>query len=312
MKNPNNGIAENHCSASKRTVVPGFFVMRVFSHIQTIGLIGAKTALLSAFCLLGCEQEDGGTLDVTGTPPVLTNGYLSPDTVNIDTVTPSQSLYSITTAARVRATDADGDLTIVTVRILKRNSSNILVEIPLNDKGENGDSVASDEVFSGSLEFQIPRSDAGPYRIEFLANDANSDVSNLFGATFLATRTNSPPTLDTTSLVAPDSVTRPQSGSLLVFMSIAAADSDGLGDVRSVFFINLASQTQTPQFLLDDGGVPQEGGVASGDILAGDGVFSIIIQVPSTVPLGVYPFSFRAVDTFGDSSAAFIHELTVE
>jgi len=248
-------------------------------------------------------------LDIAGTPPVLADGVLMPDTVNIDTLTPSNSLYTVRTSTRVTATDEDGDITIVVARVLRRNSSSTLIEVPLRDDGTGEDSLALDSVFSGLLEFQIPRSEAGAYRVEYLANDGNTYLSNLVAAAFFATRANSPPTLDTTSLDAPDRVTRPQTGSLLVFMSIAAADSDGLADVRDVFFINLASMSQTPQFLLDDG---EQGGIPSGDLVAGDGVFSIIIQVPSTVPLGVYPFSFQAVDTFGDSSSAFIHDFTVE
>ncbi|MDH4070279.1 MAG: hypothetical protein OEV30_07630 [Ignavibacteria bacterium] len=267
--------------------------------------------LLIAILILGCEEQDLASFDPGGNAPVLTDGLISPDTINVDTLTPSDGLYPLTLSVTVKAVDPDGDLETVIARVLRRNGSGTLVETRLVDNGTGGDLTPGDSVYSGVLNFSIQRADAGFYAIEFLSSDEGSRLSNLLGRAFLASRSNSAPTLDTGSLIAPDSVSRPATGSSLVFMSIAAADSDGLADVRNVFFINLASQSQTPQFLLDDGGVPQPGGVTSGDLLAGDGVFSIVIQVPSTIPLGVYPFSFQAEDTFGDSSAAFIHNLTI-
>jgi hypothetical protein len=111
-------------------------------------------------------------------------------------------------------------------------------------------------------------------------------------------------------LAAPDTVTLPPSGQVaLIFMSVAAADSDGLGDIDEVYFRNLDSPTDTTRkfFLLDDGHV---NGV-SGDSAANDGVFSIIVQLPSGTPAMTYRFQFEAVDRSGLSSNAILHPLTV-
>jgi hypothetical protein len=259
-----------------------------------------------------CEDQDGGTIDITGTPPLLADGVLSPDTINIDMLVPSNSLYTISTSARVTAVDADGDITVVVARVLRRNSSSTLLEIPLRDDGSQGDSLAHDSVFSGQLEFEIPRSDAGAYRVEFLGNDGNADLSNLVGATLLTTRANSPPTLDGMSLVAPDTVTLPIGGSLLIPMSIAAQDSDGFSDIQSVFFLSPDGGNPLFRFpLKDDGG--GDPGPPSGDLLAGDGVFSILLPVSDSPTIrGSYRLFFQAEDTFGDTSATFIHVLTIE
>ncbi len=278
-------------------------------------------SLLSALCLLfiglallfsGCEQKDGGPIDISGTPPLLSNGNLTPDTVNVDTLIASNSLYTIQASASVMATDAEDDITVVVARVLRRNSSSTLLEVPLYDDGTGEDSLANDNLFSGNIEFQIPREEAGAYRVEFLANDANSYLSNLVGATLFATRSNSPPYLDSASFMAPDTVTIPIGGSILIPMSVAVQDSDGIADVRSVFFLSLDGGNPTFRYpLKDDGGSDPD--PPSGDPVAGDGVFWILLPAfDSPTIRGSYRLLFHAEDTFGDTSATLLHVLTIE
>lgn len=297
---------------NQEQLAPGFFIMRLSSNILFHQRTFGWTLLLLGLFAIGCEEQNEGMVDSTGTPPVLADGVLLPDTVNIDTLTPSNSLYTVRTSARVTATDEDGDITIVVARVLRINSSNTLIEVPLRDDGTGEDSLAMDSVFSGLLEFQIPRSDAGTYRVEYLANDGNTYLSNLVAAAFFATRANSPPMLDTTSLDAPDTVTLPIGGTLLIPMSIAAQDSDGISDIRSLFFLSPDGGNPLFRFpLKDDGGA--DPGPPSGDPVAGDGVFSILLPVSDSPTIrGTYRLFFQAEDSFGDTSAAFIHRLTIE
>ena len=92
-------------------------------------------------------------------------------------------------------------------------------------------------------------------------------------------------------------------------MSIAASDSDGVGDVREVYFRNLDSPSDTTKkfFMYDDGDV---NGV-SGDLIADDGFYSITVQLPSGTPPATYRFSFEARDRLDLVSVALIHPLTV-
>ena len=93
-----------------------------------------------------------------------------------------------------------------------------------------------------------------------------------------------------------------------MFFSIAVADSDGLADVREVYFRTLPQAPSTKTFLFDDGGMRDPGtGLSSGDLLAGDGVFSRILQVDSSNTPGLRQLVFQASDTFGDTSRAFSH-----
>jgi len=269
-----------------------------------------------ALTAVGCEENQLGLLDNKGNPPFTSDAVITPDTINIDTLTPVSGTYMISATIRAKASDLDGqgDLQSVTAQVFRPTSGSAFSEQPLRDDGVAPDQAANDSIFSGSVQFTLIRAQAGPYRIQISARDSRGFLSNSLVPTFFATRNNSAPRLDTLSLVAPDTVNRPSTGSLLIFMSIAAADSDGLADISEVYFRNLSSivDPNAKNFLLDDGGIIQKSGITSGDLLAGDGVFSIIIQLPSSVTPGLRQFAFQAADTFRDTSASFIHNLLVQ
>ncbi len=268
------------------------------------------------FCTIilfvGCEEGGTGTIDTVSISPQVSDALVSPDTVNVDTLSASGGTYTIKATGRVKASDADGDLSAVLLRIIGRDSATPFSETALHDDGVAPDSAAGDGLYAGSFEFELTRAEAGPYRIQIVASDSRGLESSALERTLYATRANSPPTLDAQSLVAPDTVDRPPSGSSLYFMSIAATDSDGLADVREVYFRNLNSPSQAKQFLFDDGGVVGPNGINSGDLFAGDGIFSIIFQVPFDVPTGLYQFAFQAADSFGDTSGTLIHNVVVQ
>jgi hypothetical protein len=90
-------------------------------------------------------------------------------------------------------------------------------------------------------------------------------------------------------------------------MSVRADDPDGLEDIQEVYFRSLdSSDPQRKFFLLDDGDL-----AGSGDRVAGDGVFSIIVELLPGTPARTFRFAFQAQDTFGDTSATILHSLTV-
>ncbi len=96
-------------------------------------------------------------------------------------------------------------------------------------------------------------------------------------------------------------------------MTIVASDSDGLQDISEVYFRSLNSTDSTAKFFLyDDGSTILRNGVLSGDQLAGDGVFTIVVQLPSTAAPGERLFAFQCKDTFDSTSAVLIHSLIVE
>jgi len=77
------------------------------------------------------------------------------------------------------------------------------------------------------------------------------------------------------------------------------ADSNGLNDIDQVYFITTKpdnTSSGTPFFMYDDGGAVIRDGVTSGDIVAGDGIYSLTIQVPETADRGAWLFTFFVID----------------
>lgn len=279
--------------------------------------VGMKSGLLAmtiALAILptGCEDNNLSTIDFTGLPPSINSSRISPDSLNIDLLQPSGDGYSVTVTIRAIASDPDGSNTIssVTAEIFRPRATSSLLQVTLRDDGIAPDPVNGDLEFSASATFTLTRPQTGTYRIQVTARDRNNLRSNTFETPIVLTRNNTAPLLDEQTLIAPDTVTRPATGSSTFFVSIAASDADGIQDIREVYLLNL--QTQNRTFLLDDGNVTQPGGISSGDLLAGDGVFSVTLQLPSTIPPGAYPFLLQATDTFRDTSNSVPYTLIVE
>ncbi len=258
-----------------------------------------------------CETPNGDVSGALGQPPALQNASVVPGTVNIDSLVPVSGVYSFQATLKVVATDLDGDLSDVHAYVVGPKSSTQVADGLLRDDGANGDLAAHDSIYTGVVTLSLPRSKAGPYRVQFVATDHQGLRSGTLDISFDVARANSPPYLLDSTLVAPDTLVVPAGGTTFL-VSIAAADSDGLSDIQSVFFLSLDSSTPTTHIeLRDDGGAGPA--FASGDQLAGDGVFSRILIATAPPPSPrTFRFLFQAVDSFGDTSATVLHYVTLE
>lgn len=275
-------------------------------------------ALLLLLSATGCEETGEGSIDSAGLPPSLRSAALAPSTVNIDTLRPENGTTTVSTVITASVTDPDGRGSIgsVTARASRPSATSPFAETELRDDGVAPDAAAGDSLYTGTLRFAAGRADAGPYTVEVEARDNTGLAGNRLIRTLSLARSNSRPRLDSTSLAAPDTVVLPAGGSILVRLAIAANDSDGLADIRQVYFTNLASSNPTLPFqLLDDGGQQPPlyfQDVRSGDERAGDGVYSIQIPlVDGQAQRRTNRFSFKAVDSFGAVSDSLVHLLTV-
>jgi hypothetical protein len=175
----------------------------------------------------------------------------------------------------------------------------------LHDDGTAPDARGGDSVFSARLQFTVALMDAGTLRIRFVARSTEGLESNTIEEPLFISRRNSTPRLS--NLSAPDSVTLPIGESTLIRMSVVASDSDGLSDIREVYFRSLDSSNPLKRFpLLDDGNSSNDG-----DSAAGDGIFTILIQLDPSTTRKTYRFAFQATDAVGDTSATILHLLTV-
>jgi hypothetical protein len=281
--------------------------MRNLIHTQC----GIPVVLIAAALLTGCEDPGTGALDPRGSAPFLESARVTPDSLNLGRLIPGPSGLPIVVTATVRLTDRDaGGSVSAAVEVYAPADDSLITSVPLRDNGGPPDATAGDGIFSARIQFSVTESQAGRYRVRFSASDELGLRANTLEQPLVLARgkPNSPPELS--ALVAPDTVTLPTSGSLLVTMSVAVSDSDGYGDIRDVFFRSLDSSDPTRRFFLkDDGG---SGTPSSGDAVAGDGRFSIIVQLPSTTPRRDYTFAFQATDAAGDESTTLLHILTVQ
>jgi len=306
MKSERYGVfPETREKADNLTGARFFYVLRNMTRYPSFVII------FLAVMAGGCEKTDLGAIDPRGNPPFLISASVNPSQVNIDSLPPVNGVYTFSVTAQTRATDPDGITNIaqVSAQLFRPGQSEPFDEVTLRDDGITPDSAANDGVFTAEVPISLLRSQAGGYRILLRADDIDGFASNSLLSTVMAVRRNSPPFLLPVSLVAPDTVTR--GIDTLIFLSIAVADSDGIGDIQEVYFRNLDSPSQTKIQLLDDGGLTEPGNATSGDSLAGDGIFSIIVQIPSSINPGTFRFAFQASDTFRDTSATLVHNLVV-
>jgi hypothetical protein len=111
-----------------------------------------------------------------------------------------------------------------------------------------------------------------------------------------------PPVISNT-IVDPDTVvvTEPT----VIFTSVEVMDPNGANDVEEVHFIVYKPDSTTNEikvFLFDDGNIEE-----NGDLVAGDGIYSRLIQIDQTNDKGTYRFEFQAKDRGGRFSNIIDH-----
>jgi len=268
---------------------------------------------LFAAAIIGCESNNLAPVDVKGTPPFVTLVQVGPSAINVDTLTPVNGNYSVATVvtARISNPDGTGNVARVVAEAIRPSTSSPFKQIDLHDDGLSPDLTSNDSIYSGTLPFELTRPQTGRYRVRVSADNSQGLQSNMVEVSFLALRNNSFPVLDTASLNAPDTVMRPTSGFILFPISIAANDSDGIADIQEVYLRNLDSQNPNARvFLRDDGSFSAP--PLSGDAIAGDGVFTVTVQLNSDNTPGTFRFAYQAADSFGDTSSTFIRRITVQ
>jgi hypothetical protein len=279
--------------------------MRRLHAMSTRWLVLICAALLG---FTGCESTDEGVIDLSGTPAFISVARLDPDTIRLQAIPPVGDTYPATVDVEATVMDPVGNAGDITVfaQLFKPESSAQWQQIQLRDDGTDPDATAGDSVFSGRFAFDLISSDAGAFRVSVRSVSETGYRSNVLENTLFVMRLNASPALS--NLSAPDTLDLPGTGSVLFPMSVNATDPDGPEDIQEVYFRNLDSPSDPNRktFLFDDGNT----GV-SGDSVAGDGVYTRVLQLPSTTPKQTYRFAFQAADTFGDTSATLLHSLTV-
>jgi hypothetical protein len=272
-----------------------------------------RAATISAVCailaLAGCDKNPLGTTESRGHPPILSGVTLTPNAVAIDTVTPVNGVYKLSAVLRAKVADSDGQSDIRAVEgDIVDPSGNHLFIVPLHDDGILPDSTLGDRVYSALVSLSVTRAMIGRYYPYVTAMDGSGLQSTAVAPSILVFRKNSPPELG--ALSAPDTLVIPSGGTVVLFMTLAVSDPDGLADIKEVYFTSPDGSNPTYRYdLKDDGSETQP---SSGDAVAGDGTYSILLSLTDSPTIrGRYRFVFQARDALGDTSASLLHYITV-
>jgi hypothetical protein len=273
-----------------------------------------RTATVSAICvalaLAGCDKNPLGTIESQGHPPEVSGVSLTPNVVRIDSITPANGLYHLRMSLFANVTDADGAANIQSVQAdIVDPTGNHIAVADLHDDGTAPDAVRGDGLYSARLDVPISNSLVGRFYPYVTATDGSGLQSNSVSTSFLVFRRNSIPKIF--NLLAPDTVQAEPGSTVAIPMSVAASDSDGLADIKEVYFRSLDSRDPNAHFqLLDDGGGSNG---TSGDKVAGDGIFSVVIgfNAASSTGSSTYRFVFQARDATGDTSNSIFHTLHI-
>jgi hypothetical protein len=151
----------------------------------------------------------------------------------------------------------------------------------------------------------IKRGDVGDYRVEVTGVAGQESMVNSAVSKFTVVYGTKPPVL--LSVSAPDTLVLSSTETQVFSVSVAVTDSSGLADIRMVFFNSYlpsnAASSGNPFMLYDDG--------TPGDVTAGDGIYTLTIQLTPAAAKGRYRFEFQAVDYSGLSSNILKHNIYV-
>ena len=268
----------------------------------------ASFLLLTAFLVLaviGCDNAPG-VQDPLAAPPVVSDLDYTPRAVQVDNL-PASAISGdnvlVTIDISARAVDADGDVDRVAFVI----QSPVGATEPIAE----GELLAgAGSRFSTRAEVTFPKALTGPYVLIVYASDKRGYLGNELRGTIELTATGNPPVIE--EIIAPDRIQRPAVGEPAATMQLIAvvSDPDGLANVARV---EVRFDGGSPLLLCDDGGQSQcNPGFGSADATAGDGRFTLTLQVNENNTPGPRTLEFIATDRSGLQSEAVTRVLTID
>lgn len=257
----------------------------------------ALAALLSGGLLLGLAACDAapGIAPPASRPPVLSDFTYAPGAVALTDLPPEAFVGEtarVPLSVAVTATDPDGPVEAVRYAVFppQQNAQPLASGLLTRQGGDRyGDDVIID----------LPSTEAGLYTVILFAIDADGGISNQVRGLLRVTAEGAPPVIE--SVDVPEEVPLPPPGETRTLtMSAVVSDPDGLANILRV---EMRPNGGAPILLCDDGGALACGPFPnSGDEEAGDGRYTITVQIASTNRPGDNTFAFQAFDRFGERS----------
>ncbi|GMQ81806.1 MAG: hypothetical protein BMS9Abin05_1242 [Rhodothermia bacterium] len=262
--------------------------------------------LLLFVAFAGCDTAPG-VVETENRSPVLSGLFFSPSSVLLDEL-PAGSIQAgiarFMLNVAVDVADADGDLDRIFFLVVS--------PIPGRDPAASEEIVVAENGHVAlDINLQIPVAEIGNYTVQVFASDQAGSLGNQVVGTLIVDAISEPPQIDAIDI--PDRVTLPGPSEPAIQVPIIAhvSDPDGLANILSVQVeVNGKSTLQ----LCDDGGGANcnAGFPNSGDVTAGDGLFTLTIELDSSNTPGDNIFVFKAIDRAGLESETVTKIIVVE
>jgi hypothetical protein len=255
--------------------------------------MGKYILFLIPLLIWGCEQTYDNVIDTSTENYQVSNIAGIKDTVDLKV--PGDSVITPRLIFTSQSEVSSAYFNVIASDLSQLNSSPI-------EMAEVADNIFENEfILSG----QNPN---GDYTINFTATGLDGSnkqvaVSNFY---FKNGQDNVPPVISN-SVVDPDTVE--VLVPTVIFTSVEAADSNGQSDILEVYFIVYRPDGSTngnKVQLFDDGDSE------NGDVTAGDGIYSRLIQVDQSNQKGTYRFEFQAEDRLGALSNIINHLVLIQ
>ncbi|MDD8017425.1 MAG: hypothetical protein PHP42_03520 [Bacteroidota bacterium] len=261
----------------------------------------------------GCKLQNSTEVEQAISVSIIKFAQLEKDTINTDKIFVNgekkpTDILTISIGATARYVSLASEDNIVAA-ITDETGSTVYGNAILHNDGITPDVSKNDSIASGTVTFTLPRTTVGKLLAHF-ATSQTDYPSNKIILPLEIIRKNATPIIS--NLVSPDTVTVGATPEF-IFMSVAVSDSDGLDDLQKVQFNSFkpdgSPSSGNPFAMYDDGGANKLPG--NDDKVAGDGVYSLTIQLPPTVTKGTYRFEFQAFDKSNAQSNTIIHQIVV-
>jgi hypothetical protein len=254
-----------------------------------------------------CEKKDDTVIDPTYYSPLISNPYLSKDTVFTSSFNPKIN-FNVSVFV-----NTNGGGTIKSVKCKLYDPGNrLLATIELNDNGIPPDSISNDSRYSGIFNISgISCEVFGIHNVQFIAENNSGLFSNLISLNLPVLNTSNFPTR-IFGLISPDSIIVPTSGSAFHTLAVSATDTNGYCDIKQVYFKSYRpdgtpTNNGNPYPMFDDGNLNEHG-----DTTLGDGRFSLIIRIDNTQSIfGYYKFIYQAQDNSNSLSNQIIDSIKI-
>ncbi len=260
--------------------------------------------LFSAGFITACDSAPG-TSPLDAVAPVVEDIQVSPDVLALDQIAGEGDAVTapITVSANVLDENEDLSTFFVVIRsALSGQTPLATAEVPIPNSGR----------VQTVLDLTVSRAESGRFTVSVFASDTRGHLSNVAYHVIDVTASSEPPVILDVDM--PERVSRPAAGEppISIALVVRADDPDGLTNIA---FVQVIVNGGTTLRLCDDGGqgVCNAGfGVSSGDVVAGDGLYTLTIQLESTNAPGTYTFEYSVVDRSGLRSATEVRSMVIE